>query len=247
MKIKKLLLNISITVGFACLSPFVLANSTDDRVSQLERITTAHGQLFSQIQQQLSANQQDINNLRDQMDQLQYKLQQATSKQDLLMQQFNQMVPESKADNTAVPAATTNTDSATMTNGAAVAAKPASGNDFEDYNAAVNLILTSQKYDEAIVQLQSFIANYPKSDYLANAYYWLAQSYFSTNQMDRAAENFAYVVKNYPDSAKSSDAFFKVGQILETKGDIERAKSVYAEVVKSYPGTESAKKAQEKL
>lgn len=230
----------------------VLANSTDDKIAQLERITNAHGQLFSQIQQQISANQQDINNIREQLDQMQFKLDQAVNKQEVLIQQFNQLVPESKSDNTALPANNTQAQVTVQNqpenpvNTASTQISNAS-KDYEDYNAAVNLILNNQNYEEAIKQLQVFISNYPKSDYIPNAYYWLGQSYLSVNNNEEAAKNFAFVVKNYPTSPKSSDALFKVGQILEEQGQKDKAKAIFSEVASQYAGTESAKKAQERL
>lgn len=43
------------------------SGSVEDRVTSLERITNAQGQLLTQLQQQLSDNQRDIDTLRGQL------------------------------------------------------------------------------------------------------------------------------------------------------------------------------------
>ena len=43
------------------------SGSVEDRVTQLERISNAHSQLLTQLQQQLSDNQTDIDSLRGQI------------------------------------------------------------------------------------------------------------------------------------------------------------------------------------
>lgn len=58
-------------------SPHVDSTSLEDRVVSLERITNATGQLLYQIQQQISLNQHDIEELRGQIESNQHRLNQA--------------------------------------------------------------------------------------------------------------------------------------------------------------------------
>ncbi len=69
------LLSLSLLVGIAApwaafaQAPIssVGSGSVEDRVTQLERISNAHSQLLTQLQQQLSDNQSDIDSLRGQI------------------------------------------------------------------------------------------------------------------------------------------------------------------------------------
>lgn len=68
------LLSLSLLVGVtapqaATLTPIsnVGSGSVEDRVTSLERISNAQGQLLNQLQQQLSDNQRDIDSLRGQI------------------------------------------------------------------------------------------------------------------------------------------------------------------------------------
>ncbi len=77
------LLSLSLLVGIAapgcfCQAPIssVGSGSVEDRVTELERISNAHSQLLTQLQQQLSDNQTDIDSLRGQIQENQYQLNQ---------------------------------------------------------------------------------------------------------------------------------------------------------------------------
>ena len=68
------LMSLSLLVGIAARAAFAQApissvgsGSVEDRVTQLERISNAHSQLLTQLQQQLSDNQNDIDSLRGQI------------------------------------------------------------------------------------------------------------------------------------------------------------------------------------
>ncbi|STL43461.1 putative tetratricopeptide repeat exported protein [Escherichia coli] len=81
------LLSLSLLVGIAApwaafaQAPIssVGSGSVEDRVTQLERISNAHSQLLTQLQQQLTDNQSDIDSLRGQIQENQYQLNQSWS------------------------------------------------------------------------------------------------------------------------------------------------------------------------
>ncbi|QHP79724.1 cell division protein CpoB [Pectobacterium odoriferum] len=221
------------------------SGSVEDRVTQLERISNAHSQLLTQLQQQLSDNQRDIDSLRGQIQESQYQLNQVVERQKQIYQQIDGLSSPSSSTPTTdgAPAAAAGTDT-----GAANTAAPASTGDANtDYNAAVALVLEKKQYDQAISAFQAFVKKYPDSTYQPNANYWLGQLNYNKGKKDDAAYYFANVVKNYPKSPKSSEALLKVGVIMQEKGQVDKAKAVYQQVVKMYPNTESAKQAQKRL
>ncbi|GKV90851.1 cell division protein CpoB [Pectobacterium carotovorum] len=221
------------------------SGSVEDRVTQLERISNAHSQLLTQLQQQLSDNQRDIDSLRGQIQESQYQLNQVVERQKQIYQQIDGLSSQSSSTPTtdSAPAAAAGTDT-----GAANTAAPASTGDANtDYNAAVALVLEKKQYDQAISAFQAFVKKYPDSTYQPNANYWLGQLNYNKGKKDDAAYYFANVVKNYPKSPKSSEALLKVGVIMQEKGQVDKAKAVYQQVVKMYPNTESAKQAQKRL
>lgn len=246
------LLSLSLLVGVA--APWVAtaqapisnagSGSVEDRVTQLERISNAHSQLLTQLQQQLSDNQRDIDSLRGQIQESQYQLNQVVERQKQIYQQIDNL--SSQGAQTTAPAASDASNPPAASNTAPTA--PASTGDANsDYNAAVALVLEKKQYDQAIVALQNFVKKYPDSTYQPNANYWLGQLNYNKGKKDDAAYYFANVVKNYPKSPKASEALYKVGVIMQEKGQTDKAQAVYRQVVKMYPNTESAKLAQKSL
>ncbi|ELH9386847.1 cell division protein CpoB [Salmonella enterica] len=251
------LLSLSLLVGIAApwaafaQAPIssVGSGSVEDRVTQLERISNAHSQLLTQLQQQLSDNQSDIDSLRGQIQENQYQLNQVMERQKQIMLQLGSLnnggaaQPAAGDQSGAATAATPAPDAGTATSGAPVQ----SGDVNTDYNAAIALVQDKSRQDDAIVAFQNFIKKYPDSTYQPNANYWLGQLNYNKGKKDDAAYYFASVVKNYPKSPKAADAMYKVGVIMQDKGDTAKAKAVYQQVINKYPGTDGAKQAQKRL
>ncbi|HCD7254663.1 TPA: cell division protein CpoB [Citrobacter farmeri] len=253
------LLSLSLLVGIAApwaafaQAPIssVGSGSVEDRVTQLERISNAHSQLLTQLQQQLSDNQADIDSLRGQIQESQYQLNQVVERQKQILLQMDSL---SSGGGAAQPASGDQSGAATGAvtpapdAGAATSGAPVqSGDANTDYNAAIALVQDKSRQDDAIVAFQNFIKKYPDSTYQPNANYWLGQLNYNKGKKDDAAFYFASVVKNYPKSPKASDAMYKVGVIMQDKGDSAKAKAVYQQVISKYPGTEGAKQAQKRL
>lgn len=99
----------------------------EDRVTQLERISSAHSQLLTQLQQQLADNQRDIDSLRGQIQENQYQLSQVVERQKQIYQQMDSLSSQT-------PAASSD--------GQPQASASAGGSDANtDYNEAVALVL----------------------------------------------------------------------------------------------------------
>lgn len=261
------LLSLSLLVGIAApwaaiaQAPIssVGSGSVEDRVTSLERITNAQGQLFSQLQQQLSDNQRDIDSLRGQIQESQYQLNQVVERQKQILLQLDSQGSANKgsanssantgaaaADSAA--AASTASDASSTTAAPVASTAPASSGDANtDYNRAVDLVLVKKQNDQAITAFQSFVKQYPDSTYQPNANYWLGQLFYNKGKKDDSAYYFAVVVKNYPKSPKAPDAMYKVGVIMQEKGQADKAKAVYQQVIKQYPTSDAAKQAQKRI
>lgn len=250
------LLSLSLLVGvaapWAATAQAPISNagsgSVEDRVTQLERISNAHSQLLTQLQQQLADNQRDIDSLRGQIQENQYQLSQVVERQKQIYQQM-----DSLSSQTPAAAAADGQPQASASAGGAQSAAPAANatasgsNANTDYNEAVALVLEKKQYDQAISAFQSFVKRYPDSTYQPNANYWLGQLNYNQGKKDDAAYYFALVVKNYPKSPKAPDALLKVGVIMQEKGQKDKARAVYQQVGKLYPSAEAAKQAQKRL
>ena len=136
------------------------SGSVEDRVTQLERISNAHSQLLTQLQQQLSDNQSDIDSLRGQIQENQYQLNQVVERQKQILLQIDSLssggaaAQSTSGDQSGAAASTTPTaDAGTANAGAPVK----SGDANTDYNAAIALVQDKSRQDDAMVAFQNFI------------------------------------------------------------------------------------------
>lgn len=162
------LLSLSLLVGIAApwaafaQAPIssVGSGSVEDRVTQLERISNAHSQLLTQLQQQLSDNQSDIDSLRGQIQENQYQLNQVVERQKQILLQMNNLgsgsAPAAQAaggDQSGAAATPAPDAGAAAASGAPVQ----TGDANTDYNAAIALVQDKSRQDDAIEAFQNFI------------------------------------------------------------------------------------------
>lgn len=124
----------------------------------------------------------------------------------------------------------------------AVASTPAAGAG-DAYNAAFALVRQSA-YDDAIVAFVAFIKDYPGSDYIANAHYWLGEVYLAQQKLEQARDSFSQVVALYADHRKAADATYKLGKVYAELGDKVKSAEYIDLVLSKYPDSSAARLAR---
>ena len=120
------------------------------------------------------------------------------------------------------------------------------GSDRDNYQAAFEL-LKEQRYEPAAMAFQQFLVSYPDSQLADNAQYWLAESYYVTQQYDLALDEFEKVINNYATSRKVPDALLKVGYCNYELERWNAARRALARVQADYPDTTAARLAEQRL
>lgn len=207
-------------------------------VNELDRIVNAQSQLLTEYQQNVVDLQHEVDVLRGQLQEATYKLEQTIDRQKMILKQLDssqvQSLNKKEADQ--------NIMSKDLQNGMF------SGDEKADYNTIVNGILKGKELNFAIGALQQFIKQYPNSQYLSNANYWLGQLNYRQNKKEEASYYFANVVKKYPKSSKAAESMFKVGLILQEEGEQDKANLVFQQVIEKYPhNTKIVDSAKERL
>jgi tol-pal system protein YbgF len=90
-------------------------------------------------------------------------------------------------------------------------------------------------YEEAIVRLEAFVNANPNHDYVPNALYWIAESYYAGRNFPKAIRAFMDVVDRYPTHAKAQDAKIKLAMCYSRQGDNELAKTTLTSFKTEYP------------
>lgn len=145
----------------------------------------------------------------------------------------------SMADQAAMPA-----DDGTGGNSAAAPVDAAT--ETAAYNAAFGA-LKDGRYAESARGFQGFIDQYPNGQLTGNAYYWLGESYYVTQNYTVAEQSFRTLLKRYPDSQKAPDALLKVGYCQYELKDWDQAEATLNQVMQAYPDTTVARLAQGRL
>jgi tol-pal system protein YbgF len=107
--------------------------------------------------------------------------------------------------------------------------------------------LKDLKYADAAQQFQSFLGQYPNSEYADNAQYWLGESYYVTRNYDIALEAFQGLLAKYPDSPKIADGLLKIGYTHYELKQWDQARAALTQVQEQYPGTTLARLAGSRL
>lgn len=247
LAITSLWLLVNLAASSAANAAVLSTNTTNatitERVTTLERISSNQAQLIQQLQQQLNSSQNDIDSLRNSIQQNTYQLNQAVERQKQLFLQLDKL--STTATMAAPTARTPEKSTSELTPDAALSVKEPTQSEVanSEYNAAMDLILKSKQYDKAITALQTWVRRFPQSTYQPNANYWLGQLHYIRKQSELSSYYFALVVKNFPTSPKAPEALLKVGDIFQQQKQFGKAHEIYQQVIARYPKTASAKMA----
>ena len=209
------------------------SNTLIDRLTTLERTISARNTAQQVIQNQLDEMQLEVNELRGAVELHTHKLEQILQRQRELYLEIDRRVEaiSSAPVQEVVPAEPV----------------PEAPQESDLYDAAVNLILKEKKYDEAIPRFESFLQQFPQSDYAPNAHYWLGQLLFNKRDWGNAEQHFETVVKFHPDSSKRPDSILKLGVIAQKRSNIAKATQLFEQVIAEYPDASEKRLAETRL
>ena len=145
------------------------------------------------------------------------------------------------------PSADTSSDSTSNSPADATSPPPATPPNAQTaYDQAFNA-LKDGRYAESARRFQAFIGQYPNDDLTPNAYYWLGESYYVTQNYGVSLDTFNKLLANYPDSQKAPDALLKVGYCQYEMKQWDQAEATLNQVLQKYPNTTVANLAQGRL
>jgi tol-pal system protein YbgF len=108
-------------------------------------------------------------------------------------------------------------------------------------------LFKGRSFDQAVLQFEDLLKNYPKSQLAADAVYWIGEARFAQGRFDEAVLQFDRVLKDFPGSKKELSALLRQGQAFEKMGDSRSAKIIFEKLVSGYPHTAQGRIAGGKL
>ena len=86
------------------------------------------------------------------------------------------------------------------------------------------LLYLQEDYEAAIQVLDGFLTKYTESAFVANAYFWTAESLFALGKLDEATEIYRKILKDHPSSFKVEAAQYRLSLIDLSRREVELAK-----------------------
>ncbi len=116
----------------------------------------------------------------------------------------------------------------------------------ESFDAAVALV-QAKKFKEGSAALNKFAIDFPKSEKLPAAQYWLGTSYAFSKDYKSATVAFKNVVDNAPTDAKAPDSLLGLASVAAASGDKKGSRNYLITIIEQYPQSEAAAKAKKAL
>ncbi len=188
------------------------------------------GQIFYQVQ----LLQQEVQELRGQVEQQDYLIKRLQRDQKEQYLDLDQRVV-ALYNNKPAPAPSTSIPKRT-----APRAGGGSLSERDAYEAAFDA-MRNREFEESLFGFRQLIENYPNGQYTPNAYYWIGELHLAAqSEPEQARQSFMQVVNLYPDHQKTPDALYKLGVVYHSLGDTQRALEYLDRVQQQYPGSSAA-------
>jgi tol-pal system protein YbgF len=205
---------------------------------------------------QIQSLQDEIRNLRGQVEVQTYELEKLKTRQRDLMTDLDRRVRDIERRGGVVAPVPGVEPSVSATGAPAAMPAPAvapasatvsaSGSEQQDYDSAFAL-MKQGFYERGAKAFREFVARYPRSALAGNAQYWVGEASYYIRNFRVALEEFSKVVHDYPASQKVPDALLKVGYSHYELGDWAKARETLNRVIKQYPNTSVSKSAEGRL
>jgi tol-pal system protein YbgF len=240
-------LSVLVVGGCAAFAPpaedpvLIKLNELDQRLQAIERVM--ENQSLVQLTQQVDSLERRADELQGKSEMLGHEATTTSERQRQLYADLDERIQNLEASAMARPDETSVMDGGTLQQGELPVP---GGSDRDNYKVALEL-LREERYDQSAASFSQFLVTFPGSKLASNAQYWLAESYYASNQFERALADFAVVIEKYPDSSKVPDALLKMGYCNYSLGRWDDARSTLSRVQSEYPTTTAARLADQYL
>jgi tol-pal system protein YbgF len=102
-------------------------------------------------------------------------------------------------------------------------------------------------FNAAREEFQKFIKEFPKSNNVDNAQFWIGETYYREKWYEKAILEYQKVIEKYPKGNKVTASLLKQGFAFLNLGDKVNSRLILSELIKKYPKSNEAKIAERKL
>lgn len=114
------------------------------------------------------------------------------------------------------------------------------------YESALNQFKVGN-YQSAVAGFQTFMVNFPNSQLVPSAQYWVGNSYYALRDYKVAIAAQEKVVASWPENAKAPDALLNIASSQVELGDQKSARETLKILLTKYPNSPAAEQAKQRL
>jgi tol-pal system protein YbgF len=103
------------------------------------------------------------------------------------------------------------------------------------------------QFENALVSFRNFLSQYPTSNLVPNAHFWIAECYVKKRDYQKSLSAYEEVIRHHPKSGKASIALYRKALVLLELKDKMAAKTALKKLIADYPRSEESKQARTKL
>jgi tol-pal system protein YbgF len=185
---------------------------------------------------QLQLLQQEVQELRGQLEEQQYLLQRLQKgQQDQYLDLDKRLAALAAGQSQPAPQTAQTQTAAAGTGPTAIGG----GTERDAYARSIEY-MRARKFDESIEGFQQLIIDYPNGQFTPNAFYWLGELFLAQKQREQARQNFMQVINLYPDHQKIPDALYKLGVVYQGLQDDTKALEYLQRVQDQHPQSPAA-------
>ena len=107
------------------------------------------------------------------------------------------------------------------------------------YNSAYELI-RNKKFEDAQTAFRAFVQRFPNNSLTGNAHYWLGELALVLGNQGEALVQFKTVQDSFAGHSKVPDAVYKLGIVNDQLGNQSVAREFFQKVIQQYPDSNSA-------
>jgi len=215
--------------------------SIEQRVSALEAVIKGQG--FADMLNQIDRLNQELNNVKGQLEIATHNIDTAQQRQKDLYTDADSRLRRLESG---TPTTVSTVDSPVSTTQATATTTSDNSSELKDYDAA-QALSRAGKHKEAFQAFDKFLQAYPGSSKAADAQYALGYSQFALKNYKAAIATQQKLIRQFPDSPKAPDAAFAIANSQIQLADVDAAKATLKDLLAKYPSSEVAPNAKRRL
>lgn len=115
-----------------------------------------------------------------------------------------------------------------------------------DFEAAL-AVFRAGKFADAKTAFAGFVRQYPRSDYVPSARFWLGNAQYAAREYKEAIGNFKMLLSEAPGHARAPEAALSIANCQIELKETRTARKTLEDLLRDYPQSEAAVAAKERL